>query len=74
MAKIDILVGGTARTFAPDVPVKISTPELALQFETEKYNLVPAGKCKFLVSFNHEKKLYCTAYFLHLSRKVFASN
>ena len=58
MAKIDILVGGTARTFAPDVPVKISTPELALQFETEKYNLVPAGKCKFLVSFNHEKKLY----------------
>lgn len=58
MAKIDILVGGTAKTFSPDVPILTSTPELASQFDPLEYNLVADGRCEFLVSFNHEKKLY----------------
>ena len=58
MGKINILVSGTAKTFAYNVAVSKSTPEFASQLDIDKYNLIPDGKCKFLVLFNHEKKAY----------------
>jgi len=58
VSKINILVSGTSKTFAPNVPVLKSCPEFALQFSADKFNLIPEGKCKFLILFNHERKIY----------------
>lgn len=58
MGKIDILVSGTSKAFSPEVPILESMPDFASQFDNNMYNLVPNGKCKFLVLFNHEKNSY----------------
>jgi hypothetical protein len=58
MEPITIRVGGTSKVFSLGLPVGDILPEFSVNFSNEIFNLTSHGHSDFLVSYNHEPKIY----------------
>jgi hypothetical protein len=58
MEPISIRVGGTSKVFSRGLPIGEILPEFSMNFSNEMFNLTSYGSSDFLVSYNHEPKIY----------------
>jgi len=58
MEPITIRVGGTSKVFSRRLPIDEILPEFSINFSNQMFNLTSYDSSDFLVSYNHEPKLY----------------
>lgn len=58
MRKKTVFVGGTSKVFSPANPLIYSSPLFYKSISSQDYEFVTKGQSDFLISFNHQPKLY----------------
>jgi hypothetical protein len=58
MEPITIRVGGTSKVFSHGLSISEIIPEFSINFSNQMFNLTSHGSSEFLISYNHEPRVY----------------